>query len=234
MARIMIVEDDQALRNQIKEMLTDYDYTILAIEEFHNIEEQFTSFAPDLVLLDINLPYHDGNYICRKLRKSSKIPIIITSARNSEMDQIFSMEVGADDYVVKPFSISVLLAKINALLRRTYGEYIQGEQSGTTQVEGIVLQDKDFTLFYQGRSVELSKNEYRLMKAFMQRPNEIITRETLLELLWDTQDFVDDNTLTVNITRLKGQLQTLELWDVIKTKRGVGYYMDTEKMEEDK
>ncbi len=234
MARIMIVEDDQALRNQIKEMLMDYEYTTLAIEEFHNIEEQFTSFAPDLVLLDSNLPYHDGNYICRKLRKISNVPIIITSARNSEMDQIFSMEVGADDYVVKPFAISILLAKINALLRRTYGEYIHGEQTGTTLVQGIVLQDKDFTLLYQGRSVELSKNEYRLMKAFMQHPNEIITREILLELLWDTQNFVDDNTLTVNITRLKGQLQVLGLLDVIKTKRGVGYYMDTEKMEEDR
>ena len=232
MAKIMIVEDDQALRNQVKEMLTDYDYTILAIENFQNVEGQFQAFQPDLVLLDINLPYYDGNHICRKLRKISKVPIIITSARNSEMDQIFSMEVGADDYVIKPFAIPVLLAKINALLRRTYGEYLQGEEVGTTKAGGLLLQDKNFTLSYKNSSAELSKNEYRLMKAFMQKPGEIITREKLLELLWDNQDFVDDNTLTVNITRLKSQLGELGLSEVIRTKRGVGYYMYLEKMEE--
>lgn len=232
MAKIMIVEDDRALRNQVKEMLTDYEYTILAIEDFQHVEEQFKAFQPDLVLLDINLPYYDGNHICRKLRKISNVPIIITSARNSEMDQIFSMEVGADDYVIKPFAIPILLAKINALLRRTYGEYVKGEQVGVTQVGEIRLQDKDFTLSYKSKSVELSKNEYRLMKAFLHCPGEIITRENLLEILWDNQDFVDDNTLTVNITRLKGQLGELGLVEMIKTKRGVGYYMDTEQMEE--
>ena len=232
MAKIMIVEDDQALRNQVKEMLTDYEYTIHAVEDFHNVEAQFISFQPDLVLLDINLPYYDGNHICRKLRKISNVPIIITSARNSEMDQIFSMEVGADEYVIKPFAISVLLAKINALLRRTYGEYQRGEQSACLELSGLSLQDKDFTLSYKKKSVELSKNEYRLMKAFMEHPGEIITREKLLELLWDAQDFVDDNTLTVNITRLRGQLAQLGLCEVIKTKRGVGYYLDTDKMED--
>ena len=232
MAKIMIIEDDQALRSQVKEMLTDYDYIILAIEDFQDVEGQFKAFQPDLVLLDINLPYYDGNHICRKLRKISNVPIIITSARNSELDQIFSMEVGADDYVVKPFAIQVLLAKINALLRRTYGEYIRGEQTSFIKLQGIALRDKDFTLSYKKKSVELSKNEYRLMRAFMQNPGEIITREKLLELLWDNQDFVDDNTLTVNITRLKGQLTELGLIEVIKTKRGVGYYMDLEKMEE--
>ncbi len=232
MAKIMIIEDDQALRSQVKEMLTDYDYVILAIEDFQDVEGQFKAFQPDLVLLDINLPYYDGNHICRKLRKISNVPIIITSARNSELDQIFSMEVGADDYVVKPFAITVLLAKINALLRRTYGEYIRGEQTSFIKLQGIALRDKDFTLSYKKKSVELSKNEYRLMRAFMQKPGEIITREKLLELLWDNQDFVDDNTLTVNITRLKGQLTELGLLEVIKTKRGVGYYMDLEKMEE--
>lgn len=230
MAKIMIVEDDQALRAQVKELLQDYDYTVEAVENFQTVEEQFKSFGPDLVLLDINLPYYDGNHICRKLRRISKVPIIITSARNSEMDQIFSMEVGADDYVIKPFAIPVLLAKINALLRRSYGEY-RIEESGKNSIIGrVALSSKDFTLSYESKSVELSKNEYRLMKAFLQKPGEILTREELLELLWDKQEFVDDNTLTVNITRLKTELMELGLADVIKTKRGVGYWLDIKKM----
>lgn len=234
MAKIMIVEDDQALRAQVKEMLTDYEYTVLAVEDFRDVEGQFEAFQPDLILLDINLPYYDGNHICRKLRKLSNVPIIITSARNSEGDQIFSIEVGADDYVTKPFAIAVLLAKINALLRRSYGEYQRISHQGNCAVEGVVLQDTNFTLTYHNQSIELSKNEYRLMKAFLQRPNEILTREELLELLWDSQSFVDDNTLTVNVTRLKGHLVGLGLPDVIKTKRGVGYYYAGVQMEEDK
>ncbi len=234
MAKIMIVEDDQALRDQVKDMLTDYDYTVFAVEDFKDVPRQFMSFEPDLILLDINLPYYDGNHICRKLRKLSNVPIIITSARDSEGDQIFSMEVGADDYVTKPFAISVLLAKINALLRRSYGEYQKINQPGIPETSGVSLQDNNFTLNYNGQSRELSKNEYRLMKAFLQRPNEIITREELLELLWDNQSFVDDNTLTVNVTRLKGQLAGLGLPDVIKTKRGVGYYYAGVHMGDDK
>lgn len=230
MPKIMIVEDDQALRAQVKELLQDYDYTVEAVENFQTVEEQFKSFEPDLVLLDINLPYYDGNHICRKLRKLSRVPIIITSARNSEMDQIFSMEVGADDYVIKPFAIPVLLAKINALLRRSYGEYRIKDMGKDCVVGQISLSNKDFTLSLGTRSVELSKNEYRLMKAFLQKPGEILTREELLELLWDNQDFVDDNTLTVNITRLKAQLMDLGMAEVIKTKRGVGYYLDIQKM----
>ena len=232
MAKIMIVEDDQALRAQVKEMLIDYEFNVLAVEDFRDVEGQFLSFTPDLVLLDINLPYFDGNHICRKLRKISKVPIIITSARNSEMDQIFSMEVGADDYVIKPFATPVLMAKINALLRRSYGDYTSTEKYEAMKVQGLSLNDRDFTLSYKGHSLELSKNEYRLMKAFMVKPDAILTREELLEKLWDSQSFVDDNTLTVNVTRLKTSLQEVGLPGVIKTKRGVGYYFDTDTLED--
>lgn len=226
MPKIMIVEDDTQLRNQIKEVLESYHYEVYAIESFHNIEEQFIRIEPHLVLLDINLPYYDGNYYCRMFRKHSNIPIIITSARNSDMDQILSMELGADEYVVKPFHIQVLLAKVNALVRRLYGDYADTETNKDIILHGITLDNAGFKISYQNKSEELSKNEFKLMKKFMQNANKVITREELLEEIWDESSFVDDNTLTVNVTRVKNKMANLGLDDVIKTKRGAGYLFD--------
>jgi len=230
MPKIMIIEDDIQLRNHMKELLVRDRYEVYVVESFHNVEDQFELFAPDLVLLDINLPYYDGNYYCRMFRKRSKIPIVITSARNSDSDQILSMELGADEYIVKPFNIQVLLAKVNALVRRLYGDYAG---QGTTQnisLYGITLDNAGFKIIYKNKTEELSKNEFKLIKKFLQQPNKVLSREILLEELWDESSFVDDNTLTVNVTRVKNKLANLELEDVIKTKRGAGYLFDTSSL----
>jgi DNA-binding response OmpR family regulator len=230
MAKILIIEDDTSLRTQVKEVLENYEFEVVAVIDFQRVEEIFEEEKPDLVILDINLPYYNGNYYCKKIRKSSRVPIIITSARNSDMDQIMSMELGADDYIIKPFNIPVLLAKINAMLRRTMGDYSTTEQNKTFSLKGLKLEDDNFKLSYKGKILDLSKNEYRLMKSLMQKPDVIISREELLDLLWDNNQFIDDNTLTVNVTRLKGKLSTLGLPQLIQTKRGAGYLLDISKM----
>lgn len=227
MPKIMIIEDDTQLRNQIKEVLLGYSYEVYVVESFCNVEEQFINIEPQLVLLDINLPYYDGNYYCRMFRKHSNIPIIITSARNSDMDQILSMELGADEYIVKPFNIQVLIAKVNALVRRLYGDYAGSENKKEITLQGIILDNDGFKVSYHNRSEELSKNEYKLLKKFMQNADKVIPREELLEEIWDESSFVDDNTLTVNVTRVKSKLANMGIEDVIKTKRGAGYLFDT-------
>lgn len=232
MPKIMIVEDDIQLRKQIKEVLAGYDYELYEVENFRNVEEQFVAVAPDLVLLDINLPYYDGNYYCRIFRKHSNIPIIITSARNSDMDQILSIELGADEYIVKPFSIMVLLAKVNALIRRLYGDYAEGDSQKNINLHGITLDNNGFKIFYKQKSEELSKNEFKLIKKFLQNADKVISREELLEEIWDESSFVDDNTLTVNVTRVKTKLSNLGLEDVIRTKRKAGYLFDTQALHE--
>lgn len=229
MYRIMIIEDDVQLREQMCQILSVYGYHIEAVQDFHKVEEQFLESKPDLVVLDINLPYYDGNYYCRIFRRNSNVPIIITSARNSEMSQILSIELGADDYIVKPFPVELFMTKVNAMIRRSYGDYAQDTTDTRNALEnnlgsgGLYLDEKSFKVTADEKVIELSKNEFKLMKAFLMKPDEVLTREELLEELWDQSDFVDDNTLTVNITRLRGKLTELGYEDCIKTKRGVGY-----------
>lgn len=232
MYKIMIIEDDTQLRNQMSQILSTYGYHIEAVQDFHKVEEQFIESKPDLVILDINLPYYDGNYYCRIFRRHSNVPIIITSAKNSEMSQILSIELGADDYIVKPIPIELFMTKVNAMIRRSYGDYAQDttEKGNVLEMKmgigKLCLDEKSFKITADEMMIELSKNEFKLMKTFLTKPNEVLTREELLEELWDQSDFVDDNTLTVNITRLRGKLSELGYEDCIKTKRGVGYVFD--------
>ncbi|MDO5521227.1 MAG: response regulator transcription factor [bacterium] len=230
MFKIMVIEDDRALANQVKEVLENYSYKVTIVKDFQKVEEQVQVKKPQLIIMDINLPYFDGNYYCKRIRKESKVPIIITSARNSDMDQILSMELGADDYIIKPFSMTVLLAKVNATIRRLYGEYAKLPETEWISQKGLQLNVHNFQLHYKGKQVELTKNEYRLMKVFLQNSDQVISREVLLEALWDNELFVDDNTLTVNVTRLKGKLATLGIEGVIKTKRGAGYLFELCRM----
>lgn len=226
MLKILIIEDDVRLRTLIKDSLDRYGYTVVCVENFFDIEALFEKEKPNLVLLDINLPCCDGFYYCRLFRRNSKVPIVIISARSGELEQVMTMELGADDYVVKPFSIELLVAKVRAVLRRVYGEYSLME-SDNIDVCGITLDERNFKIQYKQKTIELSKNEFKLLKKFLEKKDTIISREELLAELWDDFSFVDDNTLTVNVTRVKNRLSELGIEGVIKTKRGSGYLFDT-------
>jgi DNA-binding response OmpR family regulator len=234
MFKIMVIEDDKKLSSLIVDSLNKYGYNTYRVQDFNNIGSSFDEEKPQLVLLDINLPYYDGFYFCRLFRKKSKIPIIIMSARSGDVEQIMGIELGADDYVVKPFNINVLIAKIKAALRRTYGEFSETEQNNKVNFEEnfpINLDAKSFKVTFNQKVAELSKNEFKLMKKLLDNKNTVISREELLSELWDDSSFVDDNTLTVNITRVKNKLSELGIDNVIKTKRGAGYIFDTSSLE---
>lgn len=223
MNKIMLIEDDIKLQKYISEYLSAYDYEVVMIKDFNKVIEQVEWEHPDLILLDINLPKFDGFYYLSALRKKMNIPIIILSARSDEGEQIRGMELGADDYVTKPFSVGILLAKINAVLRRA--TYMT--ESPVLTVNNIILHNESMKLEVDGQVIELSKNEFRLMRIFLTQIGSVVKREELLEALWDEYVFVDDNTLTVNITRLKKKLADLGLENVVTTKRGVGYVFET-------
>lgn len=232
--KIMVIEDDEKLRELVRECLERYGYLPVCVSDFQNIEPQFQQEDPHLVILDITLPYFDGFYLCRIFRRKSKIPILIVSARSGEMDQVMGIELGADDYIIKPFSTELLLAKIKAALRRSYGEYAEpDDRSQCLCVKGITLDESSFRLQYNGDSCDLSKNEFKLVKKFLENRDKILSREELLAELWDDSSFVDDNTLTVNVTRVKNKLANLGIQAAIRTKRGSGYFFDTASMEEE-
>ncbi|ETI70127.1 response regulator transcription factor [Neobacillus vireti] len=231
MYKIMLIEDDRELCSLVKEYLEKYKYMVYEPTDFNSILEQFEQVQPDLVLLDINLPYFDGFYLCRAMRKKSKVPIIITSARSGELDQVMAIELGADDYLTKPFTFEVLLAKVKAALRRAYGEYSTNNTSHLT-VQQLTLYEDSFKMTFNEKIVELSKNEYKLVKYFIENKDRIITREELIEQLWDDIAFVDDNTLTVNISRIKNKFLQLGIKGLIQTKRSVGYLFNHQLLAE--
>lgn len=231
MYKLMIIEDDIKLSSLVKEYFEKYDYKVYEVREFKDIKKEFDEINPDLLLLDINLPYYDGFYLCRVIRKKSNIPIIIVSARNGEMDQVMGIELGADDYISKPFKLEILMSKVKAALRRSYGEY-SIKISNELRINKFNLDESSFRMNYKENSVELSKNEYKLVKKFIENKDKIVTREELLEVLWDDTSFVDDNSLTVNITRIKNKFMELGIEDVVKTKRGVGYFFNSSSIEE--
>ncbi|MGM8216138.1 response regulator transcription factor [Bacillaceae bacterium W0354] len=219
----MLIEDDLQLSELIQENLERYGYEVYKPKNFISLVDEFINIKPDLVLLDINLPYYDGFFLSRSFRKKSNVPIIIISARNQELDQIMAIELGADDYITKPFTFELLHTKIKASIRRVYGEYSTLDDSINTCVGELCIDTKSLTLTYREKKVELSKNEYRLLKKLMDNHDNFVSREELIEEVWDTVTFVDDNTLTVNISRIKGILYKLGFDDIIKSKRGVGY-----------
>lgn len=221
MAKIMIIEDDPSISQLISENLEKWQMSSYITKDFNNIIEQFNDYQPDLVLLDINLPVFDGYYWNQEIRKISKIPIIIISSRNSNMDQIMSMNMGADDFVEKPFSIDILIAKINALLRRTYD--FTKRTDDVIEHNGLKLNLSSGTVEIDNNKIDLSKNEYKLLQRLLKDQGKIVTREQLLNFMWDDERFVDDNTLTVNINRLRGKIEKYGLKNYIVTKVGQGY-----------
>lgn len=221
MFKILIIEDDAKIRDIILENIQKWGYEGQIVTDFGRIMETFAEYQPHLVLLDINLPAFDGFYWCGRIRGVSKVPIIFISSRNSNMDIIMAVNMGGDDFVQKPFSLEVLLAKVNALLRRTYS-YVDVEVS-VVEHNGVVLNLKDSTVMHQQHKLELTKNEFRILYMLMKNSGKVVSREEIMRMLWEDESFVDDNTLTVNINRLRKSLEDMGLEDFITTKRGQGY-----------
>lgn len=223
MYKIMIVEDDTKICEIISENIRKWGYEPETILDFNNVLNEFIEYKPDLVLLDINLPAFDGFYWCNKIREISKVPIIFISSRNTNMDVIMSINMGGDDFITKPLSIEVLMAKINALLRRTYS-YIN-TNTNVIEYNGVVLNLNESSVIYDEQKLELTKNEFKILSILMKNSKSVVSRDKLMRELWKDESFIDDNTLTVNINRLRKKLTELGLEEFIKTKKGQGYIL---------
>ncbi len=220
MQKILIVEDDEKLRKELEIFLTNNGYSVESLKTFNNTILDILNKKPDLVLLDINLPGVDGEFVCKEIRKTSNMPIIIITSKNNEIDELLSINYGADHYITKPFNIQILLAKIASLLRRstlTLQEEIKGKDFVLNISRSVIEKD--------GKEIELTKNEFKILKYLLERQNKIVSREEIMDYLWDSESFVDDNTLTVNITRLRNKLEEMNLKEILETKRGQGYIL---------
>ena len=218
--RILIIEDDKGIAEAIEQSLTNWDMQGQTVGDFRNIMEDFTRFEPHLVLIDISLPFMDGYHWCDEIRRISSVPIIFISSATDNMNIVMAMNMGADDFIAKPFDQGVLIAKIQAMLRRSY-DFPQAMP--VLEHMGAFLNTGNNTLSYEDRRIELSKNEYRILFTLMQNKGKVVSREKLMEALWQTDSYVDENTLTVNIGRLRKKLIGIGLKDFIATKFGVGY-----------
>jgi DNA-binding response OmpR family regulator len=223
--RIFLIEDDPKIAGLLKDYLERYEYSVTIVKQFDNILEEFHVLEPHLVLLDINLPRYDGFYWCRQIRSNSNCPIIFVSARDSGMDQVMAIENGGDDYITKPFNFDVIQAKIKGIMRRIYGAYAVNRQADSIENNGFYLHLTAMEAEFNEHSIALTKNEFVLLKAFIDQINHVLSRTYLLELLWDDEQFVDDNTLSVNMTRLRKKLNDIGINDSIQTVRGAGYKM---------
>lgn len=231
MYRIAIVEDDLQLCELVAEMLQKYGFEVKYNFNFRKLPEELITIQPHLILLDINLPYYDGYHIARELRKECLIPIIMISARGSESEQIRGFDLGADDFVIKPFSMDILIAKINACLRRSYQTPMPEPER--VNIGNFSIHKNNFSMSYKGSNVELTKNELKIILALVEHHRDLVKRDYLLQELWDDMTFVEDNTLNVNMSRVKSKLELLGLKDVIHTKRGEGYLLSLEGEEDE-
>ncbi|ALP89623.1 MULTISPECIES: response regulator transcription factor [Clostridium] len=221
MSRIMIIEDNENLKKELIEFLSRYGYDSYGVEDYKNVVNIILNDKPDLVLLDINLPYYDGYFICREIRKNNNIPIIIVTSRDSDMDEIMSINLGADDFITKPYNTQVLLARIGSLLRRT----AVGNVQDILEHKGLKLNINKGEVSYKDRSIDLSKNEFKILSCLIKNKETIVSREDLMDYLWNSDLFIDDNTLSVNVTRLRKKLDDLGFKNGIETKRGLGYIL---------
>jgi len=217
--KLFIIEDDIVLRTELISLLESYNYSCETSDNFKNIITEAVDSNADLILLDINLPYYDGYHVCREIRKISDVPIMVVTSRNNDMDELMSMNLGADDFITKPYNIQILLARIAAILKRTN----QKNYSSEVDYKGLTLSMAKSTVYYESKEAELTKNELRILSVLMQNANSIISRDDLMDELWQSDEFVDDNTLTVNVNRLRKKLEEIGAADLIKTKRGQGY-----------
>lgn len=224
MQKILIVEDDKKLRVELEIFLKNNGYMVETLNNFSNTLDDILSIKPDLVLLDINLPNADGEYICKEIRKVSQMPIIIVTSRDNELDELLSINYGADHYITKPFNIQILLARISSLLKRTDNNEIKDK----INTKDFILNTFNSTIEKDNKIIELTKNEYKILKYLIENRNRIVSREDIMNSLWETESFIDDNTLSVNITRLRAKLEELNLKELIETRRGQGYILKEE------
>ena len=217
--KIYIVEDDRVLRIELMKLLNSYGYECAYSDDWQNIIQLALQESPDLILLDINLPLFDGFHICREIRKQSDVPIIVVTSRSTDMDELMSMNLGADDFITKPYNTQILLARIAALLKRS----AHMAHSDATEYKGVSFQPSKGVISCGTRSAELTKNEMKIMSVLLKNAGKIVSRDELMDELWQSDEFVDDNTLTVNVNRLRKKLENIGAMDFIATKRGMGY-----------
>ncbi len=230
MNTIMIVEDDPKIAQLLQSHIEKYGDEGVIIEDFSHVMDQFQEIQPQVVLMDVNLPSYDGYYWCRQIRTVSTCPIIFISARNGEMDQVMALENGADDYITKPFPFEVVMAKIRSQIRRVYGDYAMKER--TIEQFGLALYPERMELKLKNKLIVLTRKEALLMEALLIKSPRIVSREAILSKLWDDDHYVDDNTLSVNITRLRKKLTDIGIDDAVETVRGVGYRLNITWREE--
>ncbi|MBU4541974.1 MAG: response regulator transcription factor [Firmicutes bacterium] len=220
MYKILIIEDDQIIAKALKNHLEKWALKTQMVTDFHHIMDAFVAYDPQLILLDIALPFFNGYHWCSEIRKLSKVPIIFISSTSDNMNIVMAMNMGGDDFIAKPFDLAVVVAKIQALLRRTYS--FQG-QVNLLEHKGAMLNLGDASISYAGQKVELSKNEFKMLQILMENTGKVVSRDVIMKRLWDSDCFIDDNTLSVNIARLRKKLEMAGLADFIATKKGVGY-----------
>lgn len=223
MRRLLVVEDDAHIRDELCVLLTRNGYEALALTSFDDVAAQVLEAAPDLVLLDLNLPGVDGQYVCREVRRRSPVPIIVVTSRDNDMDELLTLSLGADDFVPKPYNDQVLLAHVASVLKRSYGE---GAAAAEISHGGVTLDTARCRVTVGGRTAELTKNELKILALLMRNAGAVVSRQRIQEELWASDEFVDDNTLTVNVSHLRSTLAKVGVEDFVRTKRGMGYLVE--------
>lgn len=223
MYKILIVEDDRVIAREVARQIQTWGYETKTVERFDQVMADFAAFAPSLVLMDISLPFYNGYYWCGEIRKVSKVPIIFLSSAADNMNIVMAINMGADDFIAKPFDMNVLTAKVQAMLRRSYDF---AGQVTLIEHRGAILNTSDASLMYQGARIELTKNDYRILQILMENKGKVVSRDTLMTRLWETDSYVDENTLTVNMARLRKKLEASGLEHFITTKKGIGYLVE--------
>ena len=223
MYKILIVEDDRVIANKMKEHLEKWDYEVAFVQDFKRVQEEYTAFDPQLVIMDIILPFYNGFHWCTQIRQISSVPILFLSSANDNMNIVMAMNMGGDDFVEKPFDLNVLTAKIQALLRRAYS--FTG-QLNVLEYRDVILNLNDAAVTFHGERMELTKNDFKILQILMENAGKIVKRDRIMERLWESDEFIDDNTLTVNMTRLRKKLESIGICDFIATKKGIGYVIE--------
>lgn len=219
--KIFLVEDDKVIAEEIERHLKFWNYEIKIAEDFQNVFDDFKNFNPDLVLMDVSLPFYNGYHWCKIIRENSKVPILFISAADENLNLIMAMDLGADDYLTKPFELELLQIKIRALLRRAY-EYIETKN---IFYKDIRLNCDNMIISRENKERELTKNEFKILEILLEKPGKVVNRDEIIDKIWQTDSYIDDNTLTVNVMRLRKKLEEINIFELIKTKKGVGYYV---------